>query len=133
MERSRRGQAVSRSDLRVLFPEHRWRWSEDHDKGARFDPWHVEIPCKYGAVYLHAIKRAVILQAWIHSVRIFKRALALKGVRAHQRGDEEGTVLVPFADAAPLLILLRARRKRLPSATPPVPPRRPPPPPPPPL
>lgn len=116
--------ATARTDLRALFPEHRWRWTSDHEPGMHFDPWHVEIPCKYGAVYLHATRGGVVLQAWVTSVRIARRALALAHVRPHQVGEDEVTVLVPFRDAAPLLALLRARRKRLPSSTPPKPPRK---------
>ena len=109
------------SDLRKLFPSYRWRWSQDHCPGQRFDPWHGEITGRYGTVYLHGTKGGTTLQA--HSARrgVFGRLEALPGVTVWQRGTDEMTVTFRVKDAPAVFALLRCHRKPLSGTIPPRP------------
>lgn len=99
------------NDIRKLFPTYRWRWTDDHEPGQRFDPWHVEIPGRYGYVYLHAETPVVMLQAYSDRRGVFARLRALPGVTVWQEGTDELTVLFRPEDAEPVMALLRSHRK----------------------
>lgn len=99
------------TDLREMFPAYRWRWSEDHDKGTRFDPFHVELPGRYGKVYLHGVNGSVRLQAYTDRRLVRGRLAALPNVTVHQWGEDEATVTFAPKDAAPVFALLRCWRK----------------------
>lgn len=100
------------TDIRTLFPAYRWRWSADHEPGQRFDPYHVEIPGRYGCVYLHGTAGGVTLQAYSGHVGIFARLSALPGVSVWQRGTGEMTVKFRPESAPAVLSLLHCPRKR---------------------
>jgi len=109
------------SDIRKLFPAYRWRWTQDHEKGQHFDPFHVEITGRYGTVYLHSTKGGTTLQAYSSRRGIFYRLEALPGVTVWQRGADEMTATFRVKDAPAVFALLRCHRKPL-SGTVPVPP-----------
>ena len=99
------------ADLRKMFPAHRWRWTSDHFKGERFDPYHVELHGRYGTVSLHGTAGGVRLQAYTDRKLLRSRLAALPGVYVHQWGDEEATVIFPPDAADAVFALLRIRRK----------------------
>lgn len=107
-----------RGDIRVLFPAFRWRWTEDHERCQRFDPYAVEIPGRYGSVYLHGTESGVRLQAHTRRRLIRGRLAALPGVRVHQWGDGEATFTFGPEDAEPVMAILRSyRRPRKPAVS----------------
>ena len=99
------------SDIRAMFPSYRWRYTEEHDKGTRFDPYHVEIHGRYGEVYLHGTEGGVRLQAHTNRRLIRARLAAIPGVAVHQWGDDEATVTFAAVAAPAVFALLRCRRK----------------------
>jgi hypothetical protein len=71
--------------------------------------WLLQIPCKYGHVYLHGTET---LGAYAAGRRIAGKLAALPGVRVHQRGDSEVTVTFSPAVFPAVAVLLRARKRR---------------------
>jgi hypothetical protein len=71
--------------------------------------WLQQIPCKYGHVYLHGEDT---LGAYAEGRKIAGKLAALPGVRVHQRGDREVTVVFPPAVFPAVAALLRPRRRR---------------------
>lgn len=99
------------ADIREMFPAHRWRWTADHEKGQRFDPYHVELHGRYGTVSLHGETGGIRLQAYTDRRLIRGRLAGLPGVSVHQWGDDEATAIFSPEDAEPVFALLRIRRK----------------------
>lgn len=99
------------ADIREMFPGYRWRWTDDHEKGARFDPYHVELHGRYGTVSLHGTKGNVRLQAYTDRKLVRGRLAAINGVAIHQWGDDEATVTFRPDMAEAVFALLRIRRK----------------------
>src|SRR5512135_528800 len=71
--------------------------------------WLQQIPCKYGQIYLHGTDT---LGAYASGRLITGRLAALPGVRVHQRGDTEVTVVFPPERFSAVADLLRARKRR---------------------
>jgi len=99
------------NDIREMFPTYRWKWTEDHEPGQRFDPYHVEIPGRYGSVYLHKTTGGVTLQAYTDRRGVMSRLEALPGVLVWQHGTDEMTVTFRPEYAPAVLALLRCHRK----------------------
>lgn len=99
------------NDLRAMFPTYRWAWTEDHEPGGRFDPYHVEITGRYGSVYLHRTTGGVTLQAYTDRRGVMSRLEALPGVLVWQRGSDEMTVTFRPEYAPAVFDLLRCHRK----------------------
>ena len=99
------------NDLRAMFPTYRWAWTEDHEPGGRFDPYHVEITARYGSVYLHRTSGGVTLQAYTDRRGVMARLEALPGVLVWQRGSDEMTVTFRPEYAPAVFDLLRCHRK----------------------
>jgi hypothetical protein len=72
-------------------------------------PWMLRIPCKYGHIYVHA-KDA--LGASAAGRLITGKLAAIPGVRVHQRGDSEITVVFPPVVFPDVAALLQARKRR---------------------
>ena len=73
------------------------------------DPWNLEIRCKYGKVYPHGGK---FLQAYTDR-RIKRGELRdIPGVKLHQWGDTECTVIFPVEVLPAVLDVLKPRVKR---------------------
>lgn len=102
---------MSANDIREMFPGYRWAWTEDHEPGQRFDPYHVEITGRYGSVYLHRTTGGVELQAWTDRRGVMSRLEALPGVTVWQRGADEMTVRFAPRDAPAVMGLIRCHRK----------------------
>lgn len=103
--------AADSADIREMFPAYRWRWTEDHEPGKRFDPYHIEITGRYGTVYLHGTKGGVVLQASTDRRGVMSRLEALPGVVPWQCGDDELTVRFTPEYAPAVFDLLRCHRK----------------------
>ncbi len=71
--------------------------------------WLQQIPCQYGHIYLPGTDT---LGAYASGRLITGRLAALPGVRVHQRGDTEITVLFPPEGFPAVADLLRARKRR---------------------
>jgi len=99
------------ADIREMFPDYRWRWTDDHEPGQRFDPYHVEIPGRYGSVYLNGTTGGVTLQAMSDRRGVFARLEAIEGVSVWQRGDDEISVRFGPSEAPVVMALLRSHRK----------------------
>lgn len=99
------------NDLRAMFPTYRWAWTEDHEPGGRFDPYHVEITGRYGSVYLHRTTGGVTLQAYTDRRGVMSRLESLPGVLVWQRGSDEMTVTFRPEYAPAVFDLLRCHRK----------------------
>lgn len=100
------------NDLREMFPDLKWQWTDDHGKGMRFDPFHVELVGKYGTVYLHRIDGSV-LQAHVTGKGTAKKVSMLGCVRIHQKGTDETTVIFNLVDAAQVFALMKMKKKRI--------------------
>lgn len=96
-------------NLRERFPDYRLRWDESHVPGQDFDPWLLEIPCKYGRIYAYGGNE---LCAYTDRPRLLARLKAIPGARVHQEGDFELVVRFHVEDWEPYFHLLRAKRKR---------------------
>jgi hypothetical protein len=96
-------------DLRKRFPGYRLQWDESHIPGQDFDPWLLEIPCKYGKIYPYGGKQ---LCAYTDRPRLIARLRAIAGAVAHQEGDFELVVRFPVDGWKPYFQLLRAKRRR---------------------
>jgi hypothetical protein len=82
--------------------------SADVDTARADRPWFYRIACRRGHVYLHGPET---LGAYTDRKRIAKRLVALPGVRVHQRGDTEATVVFAPEALGPVLELLQVRRR----------------------
>jgi hypothetical protein len=71
--------------------------------------WLQQIPCKYGHVYLHGEDT---LGAYAKGRIVAGKLAALPGVRVHQRGDCEVTVVFPHDVFPAVAALLRPRKRR---------------------
>lgn len=112
------------NDIREMFPGYKSRWTDDHVKNGRFDPYHVELVGKYGSVYLHGTKGGIRLQAHVEGILQSKKLLKVPGVKIHQVGAAESTVVFT-PDLAPAVFRVVGIRKKRPGRVG-GPPRRPP-------
>lgn len=98
------------NDIRLMFPEYKSRWTDDHPKGGRFNPYHVELVGKYGTVFLHGTKGGIRLQAHVEGIIQSKKLLKVPGVQIHQVGTAESTVIFT-PDLAPAVFGVVGIRK----------------------
>lgn len=97
-------------DLRLLFPDYRVRTTSDHVKGTRILPENLEIPGRYGTVYVFPDSARVY--ACTRAPRVAAQLRRTETVTVHQDGDHEVCCHFRPEDAAPVLALLRCYRKR---------------------
>lgn len=71
--------------------------------------WLPQIPCKFGPIIVAGPKP---LSAYAEGRLITGKLAALPGVRVHQRGDSEVSVVFPPAVFPAVATLLEARRRR---------------------
>jgi hypothetical protein len=71
--------------------------------------WLLQIPCRYGHIYVHGIET---LGAYAAGRLIAGKLAALRGIRVHQRGDSEVTVVFPPEEFPAVASLLQARKRR---------------------
>lgn len=74
--------------------------------------WLYRIPCGRGHIYVHG---ANTLGAFCDRPNVGRRLMALPGVRVHQRGDREFTVVFPADNGdifSKVAELLKARKRR---------------------
>jgi hypothetical protein len=85
--------------------------------GEKSDPWLMTMPCKYGLIYPFAADgRTLALELDGHPAAL-KKLLALPGVRIHQDGDRETTLLFDVSMFDRVAEVVRPRkRRRLPEA-----------------
>ncbi|MGH7178454.1 MAG: hypothetical protein ACREJC_13835 [Tepidisphaeraceae bacterium] len=95
--------------------QYRITWDPAYDPGHvardKRDPWHAQIPCRYGVIYPQG---GDFLAAEVDNHRMLtKPLLAIKGVRLSQDGDHEKTFLFPVELFDQVAAILQPRRKRL--------------------
>src|SRR5438067_1055735 len=71
--------------------------------------WLQQIPCKYGHIFINGTET---LGAYAAGRLIPGRLAALPGVRVHQRGDTEVSVVFPPEAFPAVAELLQARKRR---------------------
>lgn len=72
-------------DLRTT--PYRWKWSDDHEPGMRYDPYHVRLMAKYGTVHVAGDD---LLGVWVTTPIMLSKVESIPGVVVVQRGDREG-------------------------------------------
>lgn len=98
-------------NMRTLFGA-RFRVGRDPAASARdTDPWLLTLPCRYGTIYPHG-GDVLAVEVDGHS-KLAARVAALPGVRAHQWGDQERTLLFPVALFDQVAAIVRPRRRRV--------------------
>ncbi len=96
-------------NLKERFPSHRNQWDESHVPGQAFDPWLLEVPCRYGKIYPYGGNE---LCAYTDHPRLKNRLKALPGAIVHQEGEFELVVRFPVGGWGHYFQLLGARRNR---------------------
>jgi hypothetical protein len=98
-------------DLRKLAGD---RFKITLDPSADSEPrserlWYYRVPCEYGWIGIHGPKT---LLAHCNAKGVIPRLLAIPGVVAHQRGDDEVNAIVPPEQFERVARLLQARKRR---------------------
>lgn len=73
--------------------------------------WHIQIPAKYGHVYLHG---ANLLGAYTDGRKRIAMMKAIPGLRLHQNGDKEASFVFPPELLDQVAAVLKARKGRPP-------------------
>ena len=93
--------------------DHRYRITLDESanrtppRSARL--WHYRIPCRYGHISVHGERS---LAAFTNHRKVGTRPASLPGVKVHQRGDREMTVVFSPDRLDAVASLLKARKRR---------------------
>lgn len=103
------------NDIREMFPGVKSRWTNDHQPKGRFDPYHVELVGKFGTVFLHGTAGGIRLQAHVEGRLQAPKLLRIPGVKVHQVGDLEASVVFT-PDLAPAVFKVVGIRKKRKSA-----------------
>jgi len=95
-------------ECRVTFDP---AYDHRHVPRDRLDPWMLQLPCARGVIYPHG---GELLAAEVdYRAPTFKALLAIPGVKLHQDGDHEKT-LVFHVDLSPqVAAILKPRRRRV--------------------
>jgi hypothetical protein len=102
-------------DLKALATSRRWRTALDESaqvpgQSAEDRAWLVIVPCKYGEIGIHSRTE---LSATSARRRIARSLCQLRGIRVHQRGDQEATIVFGPEHLDCVAKLLQPRQRRV--------------------